>query len=168
MKRGLIALLIVVALVLVPYGTALAATEQNVEITATPSYISISNSPASYGFGVVAASTNYSTSQGCFTVTNASTVNIDCSIGTNNTNWVGTTNWTHADNGTPSATTAALYSSQDNGAFDIIVKNAAPNDIVSNQAATTDFDWELRLMSPTSFSDGTVKAIKVVLTASAT
>lgn len=168
MKRGLIALLMVMALILVPSGVVSAAPSQEVTITAKGSFISISNSPASYDFGTVAASTNYSTIAGCFTVTNGSSVLIDVTIGTNNTNWVsdGGANWTHDDTGTPDADTAALYSSPNNEAWNIIVKNATPNNIVSSQDAETNFQWELRLMSPTSFTDGKAKAIKVVLTAS--
>jgi curli biogenesis system outer membrane secretion channel CsgG len=166
MKRGLIALLLAVALILVPYGTVMAATTQNIEVTAQPTFISISNSPSSNDFGVVSENSNTSTSQGYFTVTNGSTVAIDCSIGTNASSWDsdGGVNWTHSDTGTAGEDTVGLFSSPNNAAWNIIVKNASPNDIVNDQAAETNWQWELRLVTGT-FTDGVVKAIKVVLTA---
>jgi len=160
-----IALLLALALVLIPFGTVGAATTADVAVNATPAYVSISNSPDNYGFGTVQTSTNYSTTQGYFNITNGSTVNIDVAISCNAT-WAGGVTWTHDDTGTPGADTAALYSSQDTGTLNIIVKNGTPNDLVSN-TSDANLLWELRLMSPTSFSDGVLKTNTVTLTASA-
>jgi hypothetical protein len=161
-------LLVLALFMIVPYAMAL--TQQDVTITATPSYISISNTPSSHGFGLVGTSSNFSTTQPGFNVTNASTIAIDVAIGTNSTTWVDTsggTPWDHDDGGAAGADQAALYASNDTGCWCIIVKNGTPNNLVSDWPATTDFDWEFRLMTPTSFSDGYEKAIKVELVASA-
>lgn len=160
---GVIAALL---LMLLPAMGVLAATSQDVAVNATPAYVTISNSPDNYGFGVVETSTNYSTSQAYFTITNGSSVNIDITIGCNAT-WAGGNTWTHDDTGTPGSTTAALYASPDTDAFDIIVKNAAPNDLVAALGAGTPQDWELRLMAPTVFDDGVLKTNTVTLTATA-
>jgi len=162
--RKVLGLLIACLLVLIPVGVVGAATTADIAINATPAFVSISNSPDNYGFGTVQTSTNYSTAQGYFTITNDSTVNIDIAISCNSS-WAGGVTWTHSDAGTPGADTAALYASQDTNAFDIIVKNASPNNLISNTAEAS-IAWELRLCAPTSFSDGVLKTNTVTLTAS--
>ncbi len=141
----------------------LAATTADVSVNATPAYVSITNTPDNYGFGTVAVSTNYSTSTTYFTITNGSTINIDIAISTN-ASWAGGNTWTHSDTGTPGAETAALYSTNGTAAWNIIVKNATPNDLFSSTADASP-DWGLRLMSPTSFDDGVLKTNTVTLTA---
>ena len=89
-RKILISSLLALVLLMVPCGTALAATSQEVTVTATPSYISISNLPNSFDFGVITASTTPNTTTGWFTVTNDSTVNITVSIGCD-----GWTSWTY-------------------------------------------------------------------------
>ena len=164
----LVSLITVVMLFLfVATPPVFAATTADVTVNATPAYVSISVSPIYYGFGTVAVSANYSTSQGYFTVTNGSSVLTNCTVGTNATTWAGGITWTHSDTGTPGVDTAALYASANTGGFDIIVKYSSPNNLVTNQSATTNWQWELRLMSPTELNDGVLKAIKVRLTASA-
>lgn len=163
--RKLLGLLLACLLVLIPIGITGAATSANVSVNATPAYVTISNSPDTYGFGTVQTSTNYSSSQAHFTITNGSSVNIDITIGCNAT-WAGGNGWTHDDSGTPGSTTAALYASPDTGTFNIIVKNATPNDLYTNEGGAS-LDWELRLMSPTVFDDGVLKTNTVTLTAAA-
>lgn len=146
--------------------TVFAATTQDVAVNATPAYVSISNSPDNYSFGVVKVSTNYSTGICYFNVTNGSTVATDVSISCDAT-WAGGVTWAHDDTGTPGSDTAALYASDGDGTFNVIVKNGTPNDIVNNKAASTNWDWELRLMAPTVFTDGVLKTTTVTLTATA-
>ena len=165
--KYLILLLMTVIIAFMPAYVS-AATTQDVTINATPSYIAISNAPDNYTFGVVSTSTNYTTTENYFNVTNDGSVNTDISIGTNNTEWVGGTAWTHSETATPGADTAGLMASTDNYASEhIIVKNASPNDLDTSVAADASVLWELRLLSPTSFSDGEIKAIKVTLTGTA-
>lgn len=166
MRRSLIGILLALVLVLMPISGVGAATTQDVSVNATPAYVTISNTPDNYGFGTVAVSTNTSTAQGYFNITNSSTVNIDIAISCNAT-WAGGNTWTHSDTGTPGSTTAALYCSQDDSGFDIIVKNGTPNDLISN-TALDNIEWELRLCSPTVYDDGVLKTNTVTLTATAT
>jgi len=53
------------------------------------------------------------------------------------------------------------------GAFNIIVKKDSPNFIAENQAASTNYQFELRIMTPTSFSDGVIKSNVVSISAAA-
>lgn len=163
----LISLLLVVLLLLSPVvGTpALAATTADIAVNATPAYVEITNSPSTYGFGTVAVSTNYSTDTVYFNITNTSSVNIDVAISTNAT-WAGGNTWTHSDAGTPGSTTAAMSATPGTAAWNIIVKNATPNDLYTNTAATP-LSWGLRLAAPTVFDDGVLKTNTVTLTATA-
>lgn len=167
MKSKLIGLLIALVLILVPISTVGAATTADVTVNATPSYISISVNLSTYAFGVVSTSTNYSTPQAQFNITNASSVQTDQTISVTSTNWTGGAEWYHSESGTPGDVTAALYASKNTGVYNIIVKNAAPNDISTNQEAGGSYLFELRMCSPTVFSDGVVKQIVVRVSAAA-
>lgn len=48
MRKTLFAILLALALVLIPVSTAFAATTATVNVTATPSIVSISNAPATW------------------------------------------------------------------------------------------------------------------------
>lgn len=148
----------------VPDTPVFAATTQDVVVNATPAYVSISNAPATYGFGTVVVSTNYSSTQNYFTITDSSTVNIDVAVSCNAT-WLGGNGWTHSDAGTPGSTTAAMSADPNTGAWNILVKNGSPvdlfNDVTGNQ------NWGIRLAAPTAFDDGVIKTNTVTLTATA-
>ena len=167
MKKAMVLVLVVFGLLFLPAGTAFAATTQDVAINATPTYIAIANSPDNYGFGLVAASSNASTTERYFNVTDSSTVNTDVSIGCNAT-WAGGEGWTHSDTATIGTNQTGMKASDGDSTFDIIVKNSSPNDLVGNNVAGTDWDWELRLMAPSAFTDGVLKTNTVTLTATAT
>ena len=142
---------------------AYAATSAGVSVNATPAYVTITNSPNTYSFGVVNTSSNYSTAVGYFTITNGSTVNIDVAISCNAT-WTGGVAWTHSDTLTPGADTAGLASTPNTTIWNVIVKNAAPQKVYTNTGSAS-LLWGLRLLTPTSFSDGVIKTNTVTLTA---
>ena len=79
--KKLVTSLVIGVLLLCPATSAIAATSQDVTVTATPSFISISNSPGSYDFGLITESGTPNTGTGYFTVTNTSTVATDINIG---------------------------------------------------------------------------------------
>jgi hypothetical protein len=165
---GILSLLLTVVLLLggvVMASPAFAATTATVTVNATPTYVSVVNTPGGYPFGVVAISTNYSTTQGYFNITNGSSVNISIAISCNAT-WGGGAGWTHSDTGTPGVSTAALYCSSNTGLFNTIVKNGTPNNLVSDTGASNIL-WELRLRSPTEFGDAVLKSNTITLTATA-
>jgi hypothetical protein len=148
-----------------------AATTQDVTVTATPSFIGISNSANSYNFGAVSPSSTPSSAVDYFTVTNSSTVSINVAISVTAASWSGGAGWTHSDTATAGADTAGLLANPDDvggwGTGDVIIKNASPNNIKASLAASTNFDWGIKLVAPTSFTDGVEKSITVRLTATA-
>lgn len=165
MKKLFIGVAIAV-LLLFSVVPAMADTSQDVTVTATPTYISIANTPTSYDFGVVAASSTPATTSGYFSIDSTSTVITNIAIAVTTTSWSGGVGWTHSDTATAGADTAGLQAGT-GGTNDIIVKNASPNNLVSSLAADTDYSWNLQLIAPTSFSDGAEKTIIVRLTATA-
>jgi len=167
MKRILLVLLMVMAVALLVPLQALAATTADVTVTATPAYVAIAVDIGSKDFGVVAESATPSTVTNYFTIDNTSSVQTDQTISVTAAVWAGGVTWTHSDTATPGVNTAGLSSNKGGawGVGDVIVKNAAPNYIAENQAATTDYSFGLKLYAPTSFTDGIEKSITVRITA---
>jgi len=167
--KYLLGLLLVLGLIFSMSGNALASTTTaDVTINATPSYISISNSPSTYAFGALAESATANTTTSYFTVTNGSSVTTNTTIQVTGSTWTGGTAWTHSDTATPGADTVGLKASKNTGAYDVIVKASAAFEVLApNQAATTNFQWELKIYAPTSFSDGVIKSNTVRLTMAA-
>ena len=166
--KKLLALVFVAVLMIAATVPAVADTT-DLTVTATPTHLSIDVAPTPYDFLTVAASATPSTAEDHFTVTNGSTVAIDVTIYVTG-DWTGGVGWTHSDTATAGADTAGLTANQDGtwGVGDVIVKkSSAYNTIVTSQAATTDFDFGLKLYAPTSFSDGVEKSVTVRLSASA-
>lgn len=154
----------------VDFSGVKAATTQDITVNATPEYITISNAPSSFDFGVVAESSTENTGSGHFTVTNGSSVNIDISI--NCTAWssAGST-WTYND---PGADTGNLDASSANGGvggstgagnYDISVPNGAGTLLCDNVTTVTNPTWELQLDAPTSFTYADEQEITVTLLA---
>lgn len=172
MKKILVSFILVIALLVLPVNAALAATTQDVTITATPSYITISNSPGSNDFGVISASSTPSTANGYFTITNGSSVAIDISIQCNG--WDGGANdWTYGAPGADQAQLAASSAqggsggSSGAGAFDITVLNGSDTLLCDNVGTSTNPTWELQLQAPTSFNFANQQTTTVTLTATA-
>lgn len=165
MKLRIIGFLMALVLVLIPVSSVAAGTTADVTVNATPAFVSISVNVSTYTFGVVAVSTNYSTGQGQFNITNASTVQTDQTISVTGTTWTGGTPWAHAEDGVSGSDIVALYASNNTGVFNIIVKNGTPNYIYENKAAGGSYLFELRMKTPTVFSDGVVKANTVRVSA---
>ena len=168
MKRTIIlAVVMSLLLAILPVGLALAADSADVTVTATPSFLGISNSPSDHDFTTVTVSTTEETLTDAFTVTNTSSVPINVAIAVTTATWSGGATWTHSDTATAGADTAGLKANVGGawGTDDVIIKFTAPNNLVASQTASTGFDWGLQLITPTSFSDGVEKEIVVRLTA---
>jgi hypothetical protein len=171
MKKTLLAILLVLALVVIPAGSALAANTQTVTVTATPTYISITNSQSTFGFGVVAAGSKPNTGTGWSTITNDSTVTIDINIKCNG--WDGGANdWTYASPATDdtgylaaSGTFGGTGGSGGAGLYDVEVLNGVDSLLCDNLAVGNNPAWELELNAPTSFSFGNQQTTTVTLTA---
>lgn len=166
--RSMLGLLLAVGLFVGITIPAFAATTQDVTVTATPTFISIANAPATYDFGAVAASSTPATAQAYFTITNGSSVPIDITIGAQTANWTGGVGWVHDDTGAGAAAdTAGLMSSNNTGAYNIAVHNVTPQELTADVPVSTNPQWELKLYSPSSFADGAEKTMVVRLTAAA-
>lgn len=162
---GLLSLLVVLSLVLTPM-VVMAATTQDVTVNATPTYISISNSPTSFDFGVIAAGvTNLTTNttEDHFSLTDTSTINVTTTIVSNG--WDGGANdWT---TGSPAADTGELRASDGDGAYDVTVDDVTPVTLHTSASIGEDWTWELGLDGPTSFGYGNEQTTTVTLSAAA-
>lgn len=129
----------------------------------------ITVSPATYNFGVVIESSTPSTTTSYFTITNTSTMITNNTIGVTTSTWSGGVTWAHSETATAGSNQAGLLSNKGGtwGTGDVIVKYTSPNTIAANQAANTNWNFGLKLIAPTAFTDGVQKQIIVKITASA-
>ena len=146
-----------------------AATSQDVTVTGTPSFISISNSPGSNDFSTLDAGVDEQTSNGYFTVTNSSTVAIDINIQCNG--WSGVTPWTY---GAPAENQAQLKASSADGGvggstgagnFDITLLNGSDTLLCDAVGTSTNPTWELQWDMATSFTHGEEQTTTVTIAA---
>ncbi len=161
-KKLLFSLVLALVLTLSLAMPVLAETSAEVTVTATPSYISITNLPASFDFATVDESGTPNTTTGWFTITNDSTVNITVSIGCNG--WSGTSSWTYGASG---ADTGQLKASDNDGAYDVVVPNGSTAELHTTGAPGTNVSWELQLDCPTTFSHGYEQTTTVTVSAAA-
>jgi len=172
MKRALIAILLALALVVIPFGSAFAANSAGVTVTATPGWVSITNAPDFFDFGVVLAGINEQTAGGDFTINNASTVDMDVTIECDG--WTGAVpanSWAY---GAPGENSGQLNSSIDGGdvggTWLLIPESPASAATLVSDVAPTDPDptWDLQLEAPTSFTYVDVQTTIITLTAAVT
>ena len=169
MKKLFISLILAMALILMSVISVLADTTADVEVTATPEYIAIADNVTTVDYGVVSASSTPYTDTSQVGITNTSTVQTDQTIAVTAETWAGGVTWAHSETATAGADTAGLEANRGGSweSGDIIVKYASPNYIYENCPATTDYDYGLQLIAPTSFGDGVEKSITVRVSASA-
>lgn len=126
----------------------------------------ITNLPASWDFGSVAEGSSAQTALDEFTVTNDSDFAINITI--SGSDMTGGTAWTLSDTGEPGDNIYGLWVGLSGGDYTIIVKKNSPyNALVTGLAASGTQDWGLKLLAPTTFSDGVQKTGIVTLTATA-
>lgn len=127
---------------------------------------SISNTPNSKDFGVLAEGATGETAINFFTVTNNSGYAVNITIG--GTDLTGGTTWTLSDTATPGTDTYGLKAGLDDAddQFDIIVKKTSPNFLVEDLAGPGGTQsWGLQLLAPTTFTGGGANSGTVTLTA---
>ena len=129
----------------------------------------ISNSPSSKAFGIVATSTTYwsngsapsfplTDGDAYFTITNNGD---QCSITIASTNFTGGVGWTL---GTPAENVVRLTAFKEgDGSGDGKVLTTSPQAFISG--LTTNIDWELKMETPTSTTDGAEKTATITLAA---
>ncbi len=191
MKRTVVSLMLALVLILIPATEVLAATSQNVEVTATPEYIAISNTPGTWtvngigGSGVIATSTTYysnpqgdtsvpsdpvATNECRFAITNTSTVAID--LVANFPNHSGGDASTNSDNGSAGATSFGAYGYTDNMttyASDRVVMQVSGGAVLKDAlVASANISWGIEYSSQTdTWTSGTNMTSTVVITATA-
>lgn len=192
-KRLLTALVLAMVLVAVFTVPALAATSQNVTVTATPAFIAIANAPGTWvpndlvGDGVTPKGTigpdtvYYSNPLGdatvpsdpvvdgeCrFTITNTSSVAIDLTV--NFPDHTGGDASTNSDLGSNDTTKFGAYSYCSGMTYStgkVIAKVTGSDAMKENLAATTDIKWGLTYESQSNaWTSGTAMESTVVITA---
>jgi hypothetical protein len=176
-KKTLIAILLALALVVIPVGSALAAPSAGVTITATPAtYVSISNDTPSWAVGTVDKSTDYwwkgsaptwPLGDGGCTATISNDGNVTENIAIKGANFTsGGVGWTLVT-GTPGQNEVRLTAWKSLDA-EVDGKNLTTSDqtFISSLAATGTKKWEMRMTTGT-FTDNAAKSGAVTLTASA-
>ena len=172
MRKTLIAILMALALAVVPAAGVFAATSQDVEITATPAYISITNAPGTWtingilGSAVIDTNTTYYSNplgdttsptvggalagECRFTITNASTVAIDLTVVF--PDHIGGDASTNSNTGSNGATSfgAKTYFTGQTSAEWVIAQNAGSAVGYDGLAATTNIEWGLIYVSQTN------------------
>jgi len=110
----------------------------------------ITNTPDNYGFGILATSTNGSTTINYFTLNNTGNCPVDITIqGTNLAG--GDDTWTLSGTATPGENIYGLYAGLDDADddFDVVV-NTTANAFVADLPEATTQAWGLKLYMPTS------------------
>lgn len=168
---------------------AMADTSQNVTVTATPSYVSIANSPGTWtingitgGGTILPNTTYYSNPLGDTTSPSATVVDGECRFTVTNTSTVATnivvnfpnhsggdasTNSNTGSNGATSFGAYAYYSGM-TYANKVIAKATGSDNLITGQAATTDFKWGLEYTSQSdAWTSSTSMTSTVTITATA-
>lgn len=191
MRKTLIAILIALALIVIPVGSALAATSQNVTVTATPKFISITNTPTDWNIGGTSAkidksTTYYSNPLGettapsalvadgeCkFTITNTSNVAINITV--NFPNFTGgdamtNINTGYANNGANQFGASGYISGMTWPAGAVILKSSASDALKTNLAASTNLKWGIAIKTQSDdWTSGSEMSSTVTVTATQT
>ena len=181
MKKILFSLLGVLSIILVPSASAFAATTADVAVTATPTFVAMTNSETTWAMGVVVASTSYWwTAAGTApapepfeaddmksTITNTGSVAEDIDMHVHNFTSTGV-GWTlHAT--VVGANTVVLSAgvtgcTNEAGMLDFV--DTTGQKLKDNLAAAGTIKWCMLLKTGT-FTDGLEKSTTVTLTASA-
>lgn len=190
MKRLIISVMLAVALLLVPVAGALAATSQNVTVTATPSFISITNTPNTWNIGNVGSATDaliatsttyYSNPGGATTPPSGTVLDGECRFAVTNTSTVATnivvnfpdhTGGSASTNGSGTAGANAFaafgYVSGELFSAKVTLLATGSGNLISSLAAGTGFKWGMQYDSQTGdWTSGDQMSSTVVMTATA-
>lgn len=190
MKRLLISVILVIALLVLPVSEALAATSAEVTVTATPSYIAITNLPEDWtingitGNWLISENTTYysnplgdettpsaTVAEGeCyFEVTNSSSVNITLTV--NFANFTGGDAMTNGNTGSAGATSFGAYSYYSGMTYSakVIAKNTGSDALKSDIPDTEiSIKWGLEITTRTDdWTSGDTQTSTVTMTATA-
>jgi len=189
MKRLLISVILVIALLVLPVSGVLAATSQQVTVTAVPGYISIAETQTTWtingitGNGFMSTNTTYYANptgdnitpsatvldtECYFTITNTSSVN--CTITVNFSDFTGGDAMTNGDSGSAGATTFGAYSYHEGMTYaaDKKVAQTTGSPAWSDNLTSdnTTLDWGVEITTQTNdWTSGTAMSGTVTITA---
>lgn len=188
MRRLLVSLVLVLALLAFPASGVFAETSQNVTVSASPSYICIANAPGAWtinsetGNSKLATSTTYYSNplgsttvpsdpvvdgECTFTITNTSSVAIDLTV--NFPNFTGGDAMANGNSGSGGEGTFGAYSYCTGMTYSTgkVVAQASGSAVMKDAlAATTNIMWGLTLSTQTdAWASGTAMSSTVVITA---
>jgi hypothetical protein len=145
--------------------TSLYCTQVYVDVNYTASSpADVSDTPSTYDFGVLNASSSAATGLTNFTITNNSAFTINITI--SGTDMTGGNTWTLADDGNAGNMIVAIKAGLSGGSYNIIVKKTAPyNTLIAGLAGSGTQQWGMTLYAPTVFTDGVQKTGTITLTA---
>lgn len=179
-KLCILPILLAMILAFVPTGSVFAATTADVTVTATPTYVAMTNSEATWAIGAVLENTSYwwTTDSNApapepfeaadmkSTITNTGSVAEDFSIHAHD--FTGGVGWVlHAT--TPAANVVVLsvgITGCTNEAAMLDLVDTTPQSFVSNLASSGTVKW-CALLKTGTFGDGVAKSATVTLTATA-
>jgi hypothetical protein len=189
MKKTLIAILLALALAVIPATGVLAATSDTVTVTAVPSYISIEEIGHTTwtingisGNGVINTSTTYYANPGgdttapsatvaageCyFEIDNTSTVAIDITVDFDNFSG-GTSPMTNSNTGSAGATSFGAYSWYEGLTYTskVIAKDSGSDVLKDEHPADTDLKWGVEISTQTdAWSEGTTQTSTITISA---
>lgn len=159
---------------------ALAATTQDVTVTATPTYIALTNSQATWAVGTVAVSSTYWWTSDTeapaepfvdgdmkSTITNTGSVAEDIDIKV--ANFTGGDGWTISTDDSPAEGEISIRAGKTGDANEAAMVQVITTDteLVDSLAASGTKLWCMEMETPSSFTDGAEKTGVVTLTASA-
>jgi hypothetical protein len=156
MKRGIVVLFMVLALLIVPMAPALASDTVAVTVTATGAFISISGNESAWSPGIINVNATPSTATTWCTVDNTSNIQTDNTIETDAGTWTsGGVGWTQSDDGSAGVNTVG-FKANAGGTWGVSDVNfgAAPGNLLPNQAATTDWSFGLKFIAASEWTDG--------------
>jgi len=192
-KKLIISVVLAILLALIPASAVLAQLSQDVTVTATPAFISITNAPSTWtingltgGSGVILVNTTYYANPEAggnttapsstvvdtecnFTITNTSSVAIDITV-TWGSFTGGDATMTNSDAGTNGATTYGAYSwfSGDLYANKVIIQSSGSAVGKDGLAATTNIKWGAEILTRTgAWTGGTSSTSTLTVTATA-
>ena len=174
----LVTAMVMLAFILTPTVVG-AANTAVVEITATGSYVSITNSNATWAMGTISNQTDYWWNGGSVdpgwpladsnctsTINNTGSVDVDITI--QGTNFTGGTQWTLAAAGGADEVALKVGTSGVTDELNMTTINGTAGQSLTTGLTwngTTTIMWEMMIESPTSFTDGEAKSANVTLTA---
>lgn len=168
MKKMIVVLCMVLALLIVPMAPVLASDTVAVTVTATGAFISISGNQSAWSPGIINVNATPSTATTWCAVDNTSNIQTDNTIETDAGTWTsGGVGWTQTVDGTNGVNTVGLKANKGGtwGVSDVKFGVTASAILAWNQAANTDWAFGLKFIAASSWTDAEENHIHITVIA---